>query len=190
MLLSDRDIKKLFEEEKIKISPEPNWEIQLSPASVDFRLGEEFRVFNHSSISHIDPKDKNTFYNLTKSIKENPFVLQPGEFILGVTLEEIELPEDIGARIEGRSSWGRLGIIVHSTAGYIDPGFKGNLTLEISNIGMLPVLLYPGMRFCQIAFEKLSSPAKRSYSQKTDMKYFGDKGPQESKIHKDFEEKD
>lgn len=186
MLLSDRDIKKFFKEGRIKIIPEPDWNIQLSPASVDFRLGEEFRVFNHSFVSHIDPKDENTFHNLTKTIKENPFVLQPGEFILGVTLEEIELPGEIGARIEGRSSWGRLGIVVHSTAGYIDPGFRGKLTLEISNIGMLPVLLYPGMRFCQIAFEKLSSTAERVYSEKTDVKYFGDKGPQESRIHKDF----
>jgi dCTP deaminase len=190
MLLSDRDIKELFQQGIIKINPEPDWNIQLGPASVDFRLGEEFRAFNHNSVSHIDPKDEKTFHNLTKLTKENSFVLQPGEFILGATLEEIELPGDIGARIEGRSSWGRLGIVIHSTAGYIDPGFKGNLTLEISNIGMLPVLLYSGMRFCQIAFEKLSSPAERIYSHKTDVKYFGDKGPQESKIHKDFRRKD
>ncbi|MCD6429237.1 dCTP deaminase [bacterium] len=189
MILSDRDIKKYIKEGKIKITPKPNFEIQLGPASLDFRLGNEFRVFNHTTKPYIDPKDAETFHNLTELIKiqeDSPFVLQPGQFILGITLEEIELPDDVGARIEGRSSWGRLGIIVHSTAGYIDPGFKGRLTLEISNIGMLPILLYPGMRICQIAFETLSSPAEKPYPQKKDAKYFGDKNPQESRIHKDL----
>jgi len=189
MILSDRDIKNFFKEGKIKIIPEPKWEIQLSPASVDFRLGEEFRVFNHATSPYIDPQKEETFHNLTNKIKVqkgSSFVLQPRQFILGVTLEEIELPDDIGARIEGRSSWGRLGIIIHSTAGYIDPGFRGRLTLEISNIGMLPVLLYPGMRLCQIAFETLSSPALIPYNKKKDVKYFGDREPQESRIHKDL----
>jgi len=189
VILSDRDIKKYIEEGKIKVAPKPNFEIQLGPASLDFRLGNEFRVFNHTVKPYIDPKDPKTFHNLTEIVKvskNKPFVLQPSQFILGITLEEIELPDDIGARIEGRSSWGRLGIIVHSTAGYIDPGFKGRLTLEISNIGMLPILLYPGMRICQIAFETLSSPAEKPYPKKKDAKYFGDMDPQESKIHKDL----
>jgi len=189
MILSDTDIKKYFQEGKIKINPEPNWEIQLGPASVDFKLGDEFRVFNHALKSHIDPKKEETFHNLTKSVRASqtqPFVLQPSQFILGVTLEEIEISNDVGARIEGRSSWGRLGIIIHSTAGYIDPGFKGRLTLEISNIGMLPILLYPGMRLCQIAFETLSSPAAVPYYKKKDVKYYNDKTPQESRIHKDL----
>ena len=190
MILSDRDIKELIKEGKIKIHPMPDFKIQLGPASLDFRLGNEFRIFNHSSKPYIDPKDPKTFQNLTTLIKVpygKPFVLQPGHFVLGVTLEEIELPDDIGARIEGRSSWGRLGIIVHSTAGYIDPGFKGRLTLEISNIGMLPVLLYPKMRICQIAFERLSSPCEVPYPKKKDAKYFKDNLPQESKIHKDLQ---
>lgn len=189
MILSDRDIKKFFKQKKIKIVPEPNWPLQLGPASVDFKLGEEFRVFNHAKKPYIDPKQEDTFHNLTKKLKataNRPFVLQPGQFVLGVTLEHLELSEDVGARIEGRSSWGRLGIIVHSTAGYIDPGFKGRLTLEISNIGMLPVLLYPKMRVCQIAFETLSSPAQTPYYKKKDVKYFGDKQAQESRIHLDL----
>jgi len=190
VILSDRDIKKYIEEGKIKIHPLPDFEIQLGPASLDVRLDNIFRVFNHTQIPYIDPKNKSTFENLTEVVKveENkPFVLQPGQFILASTLEEVELPDDIGARIEGRSSWGRLGIIVHSTAGYIDPGFKGKITLEMSNIGMLPVLLYPGMRICQLSFEKLSSPAQKPYPQKKDAKYFGDQLPQESKIYKDFQ---
>jgi len=190
VILSDRDIKKYIEEGKIKIHPLPDFEIQLGPASLDVRLDNIFRVFNHTQIPYIDPKNKSTFENLTEVVKveENkPFVLQPGQFILASTLEEVELPDDIGARIEGRSSWGRLGIIVHSTAGYIDPGFKGKITLEMSNIGMLPVLLYPGMRICQLSFEKLSSPAQKPYPQKKDAKYFGDQLPQESRIYKDFQ---
>ena len=190
MILSDRDIKKYIEEGRIKIHPLPDFEIQLGPASLDVRLDNIFRVFNHTQIPYIDPKNKSTFENLTEVIKveENkPFVLQPGQFILASTLEEVELPDDIGARIEGRSSWGRLGIIVHSTAGYIDPGFRGKITLEMSNIGMLPVLLYPGMRIYQLSFEKLSSPAQKPYPQKKDAKYFGDRLPQESKIYKDFQ---
>jgi len=190
VILSDRDIKKYIEEGKIKIHPLPDFEIQLGPASLDVRLDNIFRVFNHTQIPYIDPKNKSTFENLTEVVKveENkPFVLQPGQFILASTLEEVELPDDIGARIEGRSSWGRLGIIVHSTAGYIDPGFRGKITLEMSNIGMLPVLLYPGMRICQLSFEKLSSPAQKPYPQKKDAKYFGDQLPQESKIYKDFQ---
>ncbi|MBU3964490.1 dCTP deaminase [Patescibacteria group bacterium] len=189
MIFSDKDIKKLFIDKKIIIMPEPNWETQLGPASVDFRLGGEFRVFNHVTNPYIDPKQPDTFHNLTHIIeatKEKPLFLQPGEFILGVTIEEIGLPNDIGARIEGRSSWGRLGVLVHSTAGYIDPGFQGRLTLEISNIGKMPVLLYPGMRICQIAFESLTSPAEVPYNKKKDVKYFGDKGPQESRIYKDM----
>ncbi|MCD5396102.1 MAG: dCTP deaminase [Candidatus Pacebacteria bacterium] len=190
MILSDRDIKKSIEEGKIKIHPLPDFERQLGPASLDVRLDNIFRVFNHAKIPYIDPRDKSTFENLTEIIKveeDKPFVLQPGQFVLASTLEEIELPDDIGARIEGRSSWGRLGIIVHSTAGYIDPGFKGKITLEMSNIGMLPVLLYPGARICQISFEKLSTPSEKPYPRKKDAKYFGDQLPQESKIYKDFE---
>jgi len=189
MILSDGDIKKLFDEYRINISPEPNWEVQLGPSSVDFRLGHDFRVFNHSSKPYIDPKKEDTFKDLTKTItlKDGDyFVLQPSEFVLGITQEEITLPDDIAARVEGRSSWGRLGIIIHSTAGYIDPGFQGKPTLEISNIGMMPILLYPGIRICQIAFEKLTSPAQVPYSKKKDMKYFGDRQPQESKIHLDM----
>lgn len=188
MLLSDRDIKKYFREGKIIIKPKPVWGKQLGPASLDIRLGREFRVFNHIEKPYIDPRKHNTFRGLTslKKVRKNrPFVLQPSHFILAVTLEEITLPDNIGARIEGRSSWGRIGLLVHSTAGYIDPGFKGRLTLEMSNIGMVPILLYPGMKICQLAFETLSSPARIPYSKKKGAKYFGDRLPQESKIYKD-----
>jgi dCTP deaminase len=189
MLLSDKDIKKYIKSRKIKIKPKPNFEKQLGPASLDIRLGYEFLVFNYSQKTYVDPKNPETFKNLTTFIKlkknEN-FVLQPRQFVLASTLEEIELPDDIAAKIEGRSSWGRLGLIVHSTAGYIDPGFKGKLTLELNNIGMLPILLYPEVKICQLAFELLSSPAEVPYYKRKSSKYFGDKKVQGSKIYKDF----
>jgi len=190
MILSDRDIKKYIKENKIGIKPKPNFKKQLGPASIDFKLGKEFRVFNHIKKPFIDPKDKSSFKGLTKkeiATKNNPFVLQPNQFTLGVTAEELYISEEVGARIEGKSSWGRLGLIIHSTAGYIDPGFKGRLTLEMLNIGQVPILLYPGVKICQIAFESLSSPAEVSYSKRKSSKYYGDQEPQESKIYKEEE---
>jgi dCTP deaminase len=191
MLLSDKEIKKYILEKKIILKPLPDFNSQLGPASLDIRLGNEFRIFNSNKKPYIDPKDPDTFLGLTKlvKIKDNEkFILHPREFVLGVTLEEINLPADIGARIEGRSSWGRLGLIVHSTAGYIDPGFKGRLTLEMSNIGNIPIILYPGLRICQLAFELLSSPAENPYSERKNSKY-GGQHVQESKIHLDFKNK-
>jgi len=188
MILSERNIKKYIKEGKIDIIPRPNLKEQVGPASIDFRLGNEFRIFNHIKKPFIDPKDPSSFKGLTTMLrlkKDEPFVLQPNQFVLGVTKEELYISEAVGARIEGKSSWGRLGLIVHSTAGYIDPGFKGRLTLEMLNIGQVPILLRPGIKICQIAFEDLSSPAEVSYSQRKSSKYYGDKHPQESKIYKE-----
>lgn len=188
MIFSDREIIKYLKEKKIILKPKPVLSKQLGPASLDLRLGSEFRIFNSIKKSYIDPLDHQTFKNLTKLIKikdKEPFILHPGGFVLAITLEEVALPNDVGARIEGRSSWGRLGLIVHSTAGYVDPGFKGRLTLEMSNIGILPILLYPGMRICQLAFESLTSPSKNPYSKRKDSKYYGNQHPTESRIYKD-----
>lgn len=190
MLLSDREIEKFIREGKIKIKPLPNFKDQLGPASLDLRLGKEFRVFNQTNSPFVDPKNPKTFLGTTKLVKiknKNYFVLHPGEFVLGITLEEITLPANIAARIEGRSSWGRLGLLVHSTAGYVDPGFSGRLTLEISNIGKVPILLYPGLKICQLSFELLSSPSKLPYNQRKNSKYLNDKLPTESKIYKDIQ---
>lgn len=188
MILSDKDIKKYLDERRIIIKPSPDLAKQLGPASLDIRLGNEFKIFNHSKKAYVDPMDSKTFEGLTDLVKiENGqyFVFQPGQFILAVTLEEVSIPDDIGARIEGRSSWGRLGVIIHSTAGYVDPGFSGRMTLEMKNIGMLPVFLRPGARICQLAFEKLSSPAVIPYSKKKGAKYFRDMLPTESRLYKD-----
>lgn len=188
MIFSDRDIEKSLKEKSIIVKPKPDLKKQLGPASLDFRLGKEFRVFNSKKKPYIDPLNKETFDDLTSLVrlrKGEYFVIHPGEFILGMTSEELTLPNDIGARIEGRSSWGRLGLIIHSTAGYIDPGFKGRLTLEISDIGTLPILLYPGMKICQLAFERLSSPAKVPYNKRGSSKYYGNQLPTSSRIYKD-----
>ena len=188
VVLSDRDVRKLIEEGKIVIEP-VDLEKQLMPVGIDLRLGNEFRIFRISYKSHIDPS-KDGIVELTELVHVNdgePFIIHPGEFVLGVTKEYIKLPNNIMARIDGRSSLGRLGIVVHSTAGHVDPGFEGKLTLEITNIGKLPVALFPGMKFCSLIFEKISSPVEREY--KKFGKYAGQKLPTESKIALEFQKK-
>lgn len=188
MILSDKDIKKYIKEKKIIIKPRPILSKQLGSASLDLRLGKEFRVFDAIKNPVIDTKKPKTFKNITQltKLKNNqPFAFQPGQFALAITLEEISLPDDIAARIDGRSSIGKLGIVIHSTAGHIDPGFRGKITLEMTNIGQVPVLLYPGMRICQLVFENLSSPAETPYFKKKTAKYLGGKSPTESKLNED-----
>ncbi len=185
MILSDRDIKKEIENGRILIeSPRPNYMEQVHASSMDLRLGKYFRVFQHSKHALIDPcKDQEN--GITKLIEvegDEPFIVQPGEFVLGVTEEKVGLPDDMVARVEGRSSLGRLGIVVHSTAGFIDAGFVGTITLEISNLNRMPIALYPGMRVCQLAFETMSSPAEVPYHQKKSQKYQNQEMPEESKI--------
>jgi len=186
MILSDKDIKQAIKEGKLRIKPlEEN---QIMPVGIDLRLGNEFRRFKLDTKSHIDPT-KDTFEDSTELVKiddDSSFILHPGEFILGITKEYVELPDDLAARIDGRSSLGRLGIIVHSTAGHVDPKFRGRLTLEISNIGRLPVSLIPNMKFCSLIFEKTSSPVEKGYKGK----YLGQLGPVASKISEEFKEKE
>jgi dCTP deaminase len=187
MILSDRDIEECIKTAKIKIRPLPNLKEQLGSASLDLRLGNEFRVFDHTKKPFIDTKDPKTFQNITQLVKirdHEPFVFQPHQFILGITVEEVFLPNDISARVDGRSSIGRMGIVIHSTAGHIDPGFQGKINLEMENIGMLPVLLYPGTRICQLVFETLSSPSRTPYYKKKGAKYLRAKSPQESKLER------
>jgi dCTP deaminase len=186
-ILSDRDIKEYLRSGKIKIEP-LDLEKQLGPVGVDLRLGSEFRIFKVGHNSHIDPSNSSLedFTEIVRVDDGKSFIIHPGEFVLGVTKEYVELSDHIAARMEGRSSLGRLGIIVHSTAGKIDPGWKGNLTLEITNIGRLPVALYVGMKFCCLVFEPTSSPVEKSYSKVG--KYAGSEGPIVSKISEEFKE--
>jgi dCTP deaminase len=185
MVLSDRDIKKYIRDKKIVIKPTPDYKESLGATSIDLRLGRHFRVFDHSKHPYIDPFKKNIGEEITREVsvkRTDPFIIHPGQFILGTTIEYVEIPDDLVGSLEGRSSLGRLGIIVHSTAANIDCGWRGNITLELANMGMMPVALYPDMRICALSFYTLSSPAEVPYYKKHGAKYIGQKGPDESRI--------
>lgn len=185
MILSDRDIKKALLQGRVKITPKPNLNEQLGSCSIDLHLGNRFRVFKHSAHPYIDLKGPVDTDKLMKEIvvkKGEPFIMQPGDFALVTTVENLELPDDLLGRIEGRSSLGRLGIIVHGTASVFDPGWNGKPTMELGNLGMMPVALYPGMRVCAFTFEELSSPVDIPYGKKKGNKYAGQKSPLASKL--------
>lgn len=185
MILSDRDIKTALKEGRIVVRPKPDLDIQLGSSSLDLRLGYHFRIFKHRRRPFIDPFDKESTEDLTEEItisRKEPYVIQPREFVLASILEWVELPNDLSARIDGRSSLGRLGLIIHSTAGHIDAGFKGSITMELTNVGNMPILLYPKMRICQLVFEQLSSPAERPYTLKPGAKYHSQKAPMQTAI--------
>lgn len=185
MVLSDRDIKKALKEGRVKIKPPIDEKTQLGSCSVDLKLGNTFRVFNYSRYPFIDPYNKKYLQKISKEIKiknHQPFVLQPGDFVLATTIESLELGDDLLARLEGRSSLGRLGIVVHSTASIFDPGWRGKIVMELGNMGRMPVALHPGMRICALTFEELTSPAEMPYYKKKSAKYVGQKAPLASKI--------
>lgn len=185
MILSDRDIRKAIGNKRIKFAPALDFKTQLGSCSVDLRLGRNFRVFNHSKVAYIDSMNSKFAHDMMKEIvldDREPFILQPGDFVLATTVETIELPEDLLGRLEGRSSLGRLGIVVHSTASIFDPGFCGVVVMELGNMGRMPVALYPGMRICSMSFEELSSPAKVPYNKKKSAKYLHQTSAQLSKI--------
>lgn len=190
-ILSDKDIIKHLNEGKIIINPLENPDKQIQPSSVDLRIGSEFKGFRIIRKPCIDPMDQTDLETYMESFyidKGEPFIIHPGEFALATTYETVKLPHDLVARVEGRSSMGRLGITMHVTAGYIDPGFCGKITLEISNIGKMPVALYTGQRVCQIVFETMTSPSQRPYGHPDrDSKYMGQKSPVTSKIKHDYE---
>ena len=190
MVLSNVDIKKYMREGKIKITPEPDLDTQLGSCSIDFRLSNTFRVFEHSKYPYIDLKRKVDVNDLMRRVDVpdgEGFTMQPGEFVLAATQEKLELADDVMARLEGRSSLGRLGIIVHSTAGLFDPGWVGKATLELGNLGRMPVILYPGWRICAFTFEQLSSPSSMPYRIKPANKYAGQDGPETSRFAEDVE---
>lgn len=188
MVLSDRDIKQALREGQIVIKPSPDLQAQLGSCSIDLRLGNNFRVFEHSSQPYIDPFNKNVEEEITREVaikNGEPFVLQPDDFVLAATIESFKLADNLVARLEGRSSLGRLGIVVHSTASVFDPGWNGVVVMELGNLGKIPVALYPGMRICSLSFEQLTSPAEVPYYKKKNAKYVGQSGPDESKIHQE-----
>jgi len=185
MILSDRDIKKALAEGRVTISPKPQLSVVLGSCSIDLRLGNRFRVFDHSKFPFIDPNNPKLATDMMKEIavgKGQQFILQPGDFVLATTIESFTLPNDLLARLEGRSSLGRLGIVVHSTASIFEPGWNGVVVMELGNLGHMPVALYPGMRVCALTFEELTSPADVPYNKKKSAKYVGQKSPEASKI--------
>jgi len=186
-VLSDRDIRAALEAGDVRIDPYDPRDLQ--PSSVDLHLDRSFRVFRNNRYPYIDVRSPQP--DLTELLTvagDEPFILHPGEFVLGQTLEWVELPDDLVARLEGKSSLGRLGLLIHSTAGYVDPGWKGNLTLELSNVANLPIALYHGMRIGQISFFRMSSPVERPYgSPELGSKYQGQSEPTASAFHRDFE---
>ena len=185
-MLSDKDIKKALKDKWIEISPLEKTFIQ--PSSVDLRVGTEFRVFENHKYSHIDPKaPQEDLTTLVEATKNEPFVLHPGEFVLGTTYEKVALSNKIVARLEGKSSLGRIGLLIHSTAGFVDPGFSGYLTLELSNVANLPIKIYPEMKIGQISFYYLNSASEAKYGDRNyGSKYQGQEGPTPSKSHSDF----
>jgi len=184
VVLSDVDIKKYLEAGKIRFEPSLGAD-QFGSCSVDLRLGNEFNVFEYQRYPFVDLKNPAGYQDLMRKVvvpAGEAFVLQPRDFVLAITEEKMELADDVLGRLEGRSSLGRLGIIVHGTAGLFDPGWTGKATLELSNLSRLPVALYPGMRICAFTFEQLSSPSSNPYRTKPGNKYAGQQGPIGSRL--------
>ena len=187
MVLSDRTIRRLLGEGRIEI--EPYDESLLQPSSVDVRVDRYFRVFHNARYPFIDVREPQEDLTELVEADSEPFILHPGEFVLGSTLERIKLPDDLVARLEGKSSLGRLGLLIHSTAGFIDPGWDGHVTLELSNVANLPITIYVGMKIGQLSFVQLTEPAEAPYgSTGLGSKYQGQKGPTPSRYWKNFAE--
>ena len=210
MILSDGDIRRRLEKGDLVVEPLDDPELQIQPASLDMRLGREFLEFQQTNVPCIrpargtdaadytsrtvvgTPENQRTLPDFEAEVdarikEREEFILHPGDFVLGTTKERVEIPDDLIAHVEGRSSLGRLAIVVHATAGIVDPGYEGQITLELSNLGTAPVALSPGMRISQLIFTELSSPAERPYGADRDSKYQGQSGPQASRIGSDPE---
>jgi len=185
MVLSDHTIREEIAARRLVIDPFDDRLVQ--PASVDLRLGREFRVFRNYRLPFIDvKKEMPELTELEKIEDEVPFILHPGEFVLAVTLERVEIPNDLVGRLDGKSSLGRLGLIVHSTAGFVDPGFKGRLTLELTNVANLPITLYYAMPVSQISFSRLTTPADEPYGEAKGSKYQEQTGPEPSRFYLNY----
>ncbi|MEV6240670.1 dCTP deaminase [Lentzea sp. NPDC051838] len=190
MLLSDQDLRKEVESGRLLLDP---FDVEMvQPSSIDVRLDRFFRVFNNTKYTHIDPSmQQDELTSLVETQDGEPFVLHPGEFVLGSTYEMVTLPDDLAGRLEGKSSLGRLGLLTHSTAGFIDPGFSGHITLELSNVANLPITLHPGMKIGQLCLFKLSSPAEHPYgSKQAGSRYQGQRGPTPSRAYLNFHRTD
>ena len=190
MLLSDRDIRAEIAGGRVRL--EPYDETLVQPSSIDVRLDKYFRLFDNHKYPFIDPAlDQPDLTRLIEVERDEPFILHPGEFVLGSTFEIVTMPDDLAARLEGKSSLGRLGLLTHSTAGFVDPGFSGHVTLELSNVATLPIKLWPGMRVGQLCFIRLSSASENPYgSAKYGSRYQGQRGPTASRSFLNFHRTD
>jgi dCTP deaminase len=186
VLISDRDIRAEIDAKRIVLDPYDPAMVQ--PSSVDVRIDKLFRLFDNHKYAHIDPsQDQPDLTRLVEVEDDEPFILHPGEFVLGSTYEAVTLPDNIAARLEGKSSLGRLGLLTHSTAGFIDPGFSGHVTLELSNVATLPIKLWPGMKIGQLCFFQLSSAAEHPYGSGVyGSRYQGQRGPTASRSFQNF----
>jgi dCTP deaminase len=187
VILSDVDIRKEIAAGRVQVDPFDEDAVQ--PSSIDMRVDRFFRVFANSRYPYIDVrKPMEDLTDLVEASGDEPLILHPGEFILGSTLERVTLPDDIVARVEGKSSLGRLGLLIHSTAGFVDAGWDGHLTLELSNVANLPITIYPDMKIGQLCLFRMTSPAERPYGSKgLGSKYQGQRGPTPSSYYKNFE---
>lgn len=190
VLLSDQDLRKEYEAGRLGVNPFDGEMVQ--PSSIDVRLDRFFRVFDNTKYTHIDPAlQQDELTSLVEQHGDDPFVLHPGEFVLGSTYEQMSLPDDLAGRLEGKSSLGRLGLLTHSTAGFIDPGFTGHITLELSNVANLPITLWPGMRIGQLCLFRLSSSSEFPYgTTQAGSRYQGQRGPTPSRAYKNFHRSD
>ncbi|MFI9811031.1 dCTP deaminase [Saccharothrix variisporea] len=190
MLLSDRDLREEVDSGRLVL--EPFDDVMVQPSSIDVRLDRFFRVFNNTRYTHIDPSiQQDDLTSVVEAQDDEPFVLHPGEFVLGSTFELVTLPDDLAGRLEGKSSLGRLGLLTHSTAGFIDPGFSGHITLELSNVANLPITLWPGMKIGQLCLFRLTSAAEHPYgSQQAGSRYQGQRGPTPSRAYLNFHRTD
>lgn len=192
MYLSDRDLRKQLEDGDLVVEPLEDIDQQIQPASIDVRLDNEFLEFQRVNIPHINPERTDSHEYTSECIVEDgeALMLHPGDFVLGTTRERVEVPSDLIMHVQGRSSIGRLAVVVHATAGIVDPGYEGQITLELSNLGTVPVALKPGMRIAQLLVSELTSPAERPYGVERGSKYQGQAGPQASRISDDPEHTD
>ncbi len=186
MLLSDRDIAAQLDAGRVRLDPFDA--AMMQPASIDIRLDRYFRLFDNHKYPSIDPsRPQPELTRLIEVAPDEPFILHPGEFVLASTLEQLTLPDDVAARVEGKSSLGRLGLLTHATAGFVDPGFSGHVTLELSNVATLPIKLWPGMKIGQLCFFQLSSPSAQPYgSRGRGSRYQGQRGPTASRSYENF----
>lgn len=190
MILPDHEIRKMLKEGKIVIEPLDNPDLQIQPAGVDLRLGNEFRIFKITSTPYIDTKQENKDYTERILLDDDkPFIIHPGEFVLASIKEYIKMPPDLMGSVDGKSSLGRLGIAIHTTSASINPGWEGKFVLEITNVGRMPVALYPNMRIAKLVFHRLSSKCERPYNIRDDSKYNKQDSISESKIHEESEAK-